>query len=95
VFGIISTWQIRLPPEKSAEVNKPKTEWIYNPLESNSLKYCTALLFVICNLLSVFRIQFYLEDFDSKLRVSKVAVCCFSWGICYDFYGVKTAEGGF
>jgi hypothetical protein len=30
----------------------------------------------------------------SKLRVSKVAVCCFSWGICYDFYGVKTAAGG-
>jgi hypothetical protein len=30
----------------------------------------------------------------SKLRVSKVAVCCFSWDICYDFYGVKTAEGG-
>jgi hypothetical protein len=30
----------------------------------------------------------------SKLTVSKVAVCCFSWGICYDFYRVKTAEGG-
>jgi hypothetical protein len=30
----------------------------------------------------------------SKLRVSKVAVCCFSWGISYDFYGVKTAAGG-
>jgi hypothetical protein len=29
-----------------------------------------------------------------KLRVSKVAVCCFSWGICYDFYGVKSAAGG-
>jgi hypothetical protein len=27
-----------------------------------------------------------------KLRVSKVAVCCFSWGICYYFYGVRTAE---
>jgi hypothetical protein len=30
----------------------------------------------------------------AKLRVSKVAVCCFSWGICYDFYAVKTAAGG-
>jgi hypothetical protein len=29
-----------------------------------------------------------------KLRVSKVAVCCFSWGICDDFYGVKSAAGG-
>jgi hypothetical protein len=32
--------------------------------------------------------------FMTKLRASKVAVCCFSWGICYDFYGVKTAAGG-
>jgi hypothetical protein len=30
----------------------------------------------------------------TKLRVSKVAVCCFSLGICYDFYIVKTAAGG-
>jgi hypothetical protein len=35
-----------------------------------------------------------MEVQSSKLRVSKVAVCCFSWGICYDFYGVKTAAGG-
>jgi hypothetical protein len=35
-----------------------------------------------------------LKSFKAKLRVSKVAVCCFSWGICYDFYGVKSAAGG-
>jgi hypothetical protein len=29
----------------------------------------------------------------AKLRVSKVDVCCVSWGLCYDFYGVKTAAG--
>jgi hypothetical protein len=34
------------------------------------------------------------EKAGTKLRVSKVAVCCFLWGICYDFYGVKTAERG-
>jgi hypothetical protein len=39
--------------------------------------------------------QVNITVFDAKLRVSKVAVCCFSWGICYDFYRVKTAAGGF
>jgi hypothetical protein len=35
-----------------------------------------------------------LHNSEAKLRASKVAVCCFSWGICYDCYGVKTAAGG-
>jgi hypothetical protein len=34
------------------------------------------------------------DPLDPKLRVSKVAVFCFSWGICNDFYGVKSAAGG-
>jgi hypothetical protein len=28
----------------------------------------------------------YCKENKSVLIVSKVAVCCFSWGICYDFY---------
>jgi hypothetical protein len=38
---------------------------------------------------------YLLKNHESKLRDSKVAVCCFSWGICYDFYGVKQLKEAF
>jgi hypothetical protein len=47
------------------------------------------------------RIMIIQQILTSELKVlwearstPTLAVCCFSWGICYDFYRVKTAEGG-
>jgi hypothetical protein len=31
---------------------------------------------------------------DPRKKLSIFLISCFSWGICYEFYGVKSAAGG-